>query len=376
MKFTVEKASLEKAIMTALGAVSSKAAIPSLEGLLLTASDRTLTVTGYDLEIGITSTIYCDIDEDGSIVLAAGKLSEIVRALPSDTIKITVNEDGKTELVGGSAVFNIIGTQALEYPELPTFEYHNTVRISQTALQSMIRQTIFACSSNELKPIFTGCLFEANGEDLTVVGVDGYRLAIRREKIKNTSEEPLEFVIPSKTLSRLARMLTEGSENEVVINIADRNALFSIENNTLVTRLIDGEFLNYKKTLIFEKKIEVVASVKEIADSVKRASLIINERQRSPIKLAFNDDAVSLECVSPIGKVQDSFSVQSSGGELIIGFNNKYLLDAFANTREDTVKIQLKDPLSPMVISPLEGDKFTFLVLPVRLKENNLNVNK
>ncbi len=372
MKFTVEKASLEKAIMTALGAVSSKSAIPALEGLLLTVSDRTLTVTGYDLEIGITSTILCDIDEDGSVVLAAGKLAEIVRALPADTIQITVDESCKTELVGGSAVFNIIGTPALEYPELPTFEFRNTLRISHRAMQSMIRQTIFACSQNETKPIFTGCLFEAEGEDLTVVGVDGYRLAIRREKIKNDAEEKLEFVIPAKTLSRLARMLDE-SENEVVIHLADRNVLFSIENNTLITRLIDGTFLNYKKTLVFEKKIEVVADVKQLCDSIRRASLIINERQRSPIKLGFNDDVVTLECVSPIGRVEDCFRVSSSGGDLVIGFNNKYLLDAFSNTREESVRIAFKDPLSPMVITPLEGDAFTFLVLPVRLKENNHN---
>lgn len=368
MKFTVEKQSFEKAIMTALGAVSSKTAIPALEGLLLTTTDKTLTLTGYDLEIGITSTILCDIDEEGSIILPAGKLSEIVRALPGDTITITVDPDGKTELVSGPVIFNIIGTAFYEFPPLPKFECHNTIIISQAKLQSMIRQTVFAVAQTEGKPIFTGCLFEVNGEDLRIVGVDGYRLALRNEKVKCTATEPLKFVVPGKTLNRLVRMLDE-VENEVHINLAERNVLFNIENNTLVTRLIDGEFLNYKKTLVMDRNIELVADVRSFTSSIRRASLIINERQRSPIKLHFNDDVVTLECVSPIGKVEDCFRVSSSGGDITIGFNNKYLLDAFVNTREESVKIYFKDPLSPMVITPLEGDAFIFLVLPVRLKD-------
>lgn len=368
MKFSVERSIFSDAISTASGAVASKAASQILEGLLIETDGRgSLKITGFDLEIAIICTVPSINDEQGSVVINAGPLGEIIRKLAGEHVTVTVDENNKVDIDSGMTHFSIMASSYKDYPELPVVSYENSVEIEQNKLESMIKQTVYAVSTNEAKPVHTGCLFEIENDNIRVVGVDGYRLAIRNEKLKNTVNEPMKFNVPGKTLLKVTRMLSE-SDMMAKINISRKHAQFEIENTVLITRLLDGEFLNYNNAMPKEKKLELVADVKTFSESVERASLLINERQRSPIRLKFADDEVKLFCSSPLGKIEDKFNVKSSGGNLDIGFNNKFLLDAFKNSREEEVRIELNGSLSPMVIKPREGDSFVFLILPVRLK--------
>lgn len=368
MKFTVERSILSEAVTVASGAVSSKSSLPALEGVLIEASTNgNVKITGYDLEIAIVSTVMANVEHSGAVILSAVTFGEIIRKLPDDMVTISCDSDNKVDIVSGPSFFSIIGTPSVDFPELPVVDYKNQIILSQNKLLSMIKQSVFAVSTNESKPIYTGCLVEVEQQQMRMIGVDGYRLALRRETLAQAQNEDLSFVIPGKTLLKVSRMLQE-SDEPAKINVSSKHALFEIENMVLITRLLEGEFLNYRNALPKEKNIDIVSDVKPFVDSIERASLLINERQRSPIKLNFNDDDVKLSCQSPMGRVSDSFVVKSQGGELEIGFNNKYLLDAFRNTRLEKVRIELKDNLSPIVIKPLEDDNFLFLVLPVRLK--------
>ena len=368
MKFTVERSILSEAVVTASGAVASKAASQILEGLLIETDGKgSLKITGFDLEIAIICTIPSINDEFGSVVINAGTFGEIIRKLAGTQVTISVDENNKVDIDSGMTHFSIMASSYLDYPELPSVNYENSVEIEENKLESMIKQTVYAVSTNEAKPVHTGCLFEVNGSNIRVVGVDGYRLAIRNEEISSPAEEALKFNIPGKTLLKVTRMLKE-TDTKVKINVSRKHAQFEIENTILITRLLEGEFLNYNNAMPKEKSIEIVSDVRAFADSVERASLLINERQRSPIRLKFTDDQVKLFCSSPLGKIEDMFDVKSSGGNLEIGFNNKFLIDALRNSREEQVKIELNNSLSPMVIKPVEGDSFIFLILPVRLK--------
>jgi DNA polymerase-3 subunit beta len=192
-------------------------------------------------------------------------------------------------------------------------------------------------------------------------------LALRTESLKSSIDTSFSFIIPGKTLQKLLKMLSD-TDTEVKINIAKKHAIFEMENIRVMTRLLEGEFLNYKNALPKDCQITIKAKTRDFIDSIERASLLISEKQRSPVRLKFMGDDVKLLCISPLGRVEDEFAVSSSGGEMEIGFNNKYLLDAFRSTDCEEVKIELKDSLAPMVIKPVEGNAFTFLVLPLRLK--------
>ncbi|MDP4153872.1 MAG: DNA polymerase III subunit beta [Bacillota bacterium] len=366
MKFSIQRNSLLNGLTHALGAVTSKSSLPALEGLLITA-DTQLTITGYDLEIGIVVTLEASVEEKGSIVLNAQTFSEIIKKLPDDVVNVTIKDDLKTDIVCGMSKFFISGISPDEFPELPRIEYNKSLSLPENLLRSMIKQTVYAVSINENKPVHTGCLFNIEGNVINSVGVDGYRLALRQESIDLPPDQKFSFIVPGKSLTKLLRMIDD-TETLVNINIAEKHAIFEIENIVLMTRLLEGDFLNYKNAIPKEMPIHIIADVKTFVDSIDRASLLISERQRSPIRLKFEKDDVVLLCVSPLGRVEDKFSVQSNGGEVEIGFNNKYLSEAFRNTECDEVEIGLKDSLSPMVIKPVNSSSFTFLVLPVRLK--------
>jgi DNA polymerase-3 subunit beta len=266
--------------------------------------------------------------------------------------------------------FTLVGTPSSEFPELPSITGERNLSLEQRILKSMIRQTIYAVATSENKPVHTGCLFEAGGEEIRVVAVDGYRLAIRREKLAAPITEECSFVVPGKTLSEISHILGD-SEEKVEIELSRKHILFRMENTTVVSRLLEGEFLNYANALPKESRFIMEVPVRPFTDCVERASLLINERAKAPIRLNFGFDSVKVSCATAIGKVQDEFAVKGEGTPLEMGFNNRYLLDALKACEQEKVKIELGTQLTPMVIKPVEGDGFLFLVLPVRIKHEN-----
>ena len=365
MKFTVNKSDITEAVSNIQRAVSTKTSIPALEGILLSATETGLELCAYDLELGITTVIPAFVMEPGKAVLSAKLFSDIVRRTPAETVTVSVDEKNMATLESGYSRFSIIGIPAEEFPELPKLSDSTQISLPGALLKSMIRQTLFAIAESDAKPIHQGSLFSLENGILDVVSVDGYRLAGRREPVDFS--EDLSFVVPGKTLSELLKLIKD-SEEPVEISAGRRHILFKIDNYTVISSLLEGEFLNYKAAIPPESQTEVVLKTREAIDSVERVSLLITDRLKSPIRCLFDNNEVKLNCTTSMGRASDQLDVEMTGQSVEIGFNNRYLLEALRNTECDEVKVQLGGPLSPMKVVPKEGDSFLFLVLPVRLK--------
>lgn len=377
MKFSCEKALLQSAINMSSRAVAVKSSIPALEGLLVEARERELRITGYDLKTGIRSVIPADIRESGSIVLSARLFGEIVRKMPDDVVVITT-ERFTVNLKCGMSEFNIQGIDAGEYPDLPAVEYMNTFHIRQSAIRDMIERTSFAISQSDARPIHTGALFEINqGEEqsrLTMVAVDGYRLAMRKEPISDlTGEQSFQFVVPGAALKEVQRMAADTDEVMEVVQ-GERHIMFKTGDATLITRRLEGEFLDYKKAIPDNAAIKVNADTRRLTESIERCSLLISEQQKSPLRCTFEPGMIKIKVSTPLGNAYDECPVDGDGQGLEIGFNNKYMLDALKAVPTPSVYLALNTAVSPCVITQAEGsedmapDAFTYMVLPVRLK--------
>lgn len=365
MKFTVNKSDITEAVGNIQRAVSTKTSIPALEGILLGAGEEGLELCAYDLELGITTVIPAFVVEPGRAVLSAKLFSDIVRRTPAETITITVDEKNMATLESGYSRFSIIGIPAEEFPELPKLTDSTQFSMAGSVLKSMIRQTLFAIAESDAKPIHQGSLFNLENGMMDVVSVDGYRLAVRREPVEFS--DSLVFVVPGKTLSEILKLIKE-TDDPVEISAGRRHILFKIDNYTVISSLLEGEFLNYKAAIPPESQTEVVLKTREAIDSVERVSLLITDRLKSPVRCLFNENEIKLNCTTSMGRASDQIDVEMTGQSVEIGFNNRYLLEALRNTECDEVKVQLGGPLSPMKVVPKEGDSFLFLVLPVRLK--------
>lgn len=371
MKFTCEKAVLSEAISICIHAVASRSTITVLEGLLITAADQ-LTICGYNFKTGIKKTFSADISEKGSIVLNAKIFNDIVRKLPDDIIEIHCDEHYMTTIRCGMSEFNILGASPEEFPELPNVEKNKSIHLSCHLLRSMIDHTVFAVSDNENKPIHTGSLFEIQQNDLTVVSVDGYRLAMSKETVTNDTGSNLSFVVPGETLKEISRILPDSDEETVHIYPERKHALFEIDGTWITTRLLEGEFLNYRNAIPSDCHIKLEIDVKSIIDCVERVSLIISERLKNPVRCCFEDESLKISCVTSLGRAYDECPIPHCPEKIEIGFNNRYLLDALRACPEEKVLLELKSSLSPCVIRPVEGEKFLYLVLPVRLKADRV----
>lgn len=367
MKFSCEKALLQAAISTTSRAISPKSSIPALEGILLEAGSD-LRLTGYNLETGIRTIVPADIREEGTLVLGARLFGEIVRKLPDDIVTFQ-SENYMVNIKCGMSEFNILGTDPEEFPELPTVEYQNSLILPQSRLKAMISQTLFAVSDNESRPIHTGSLFEVDSEGLTIVSVDGYRLALRHESIdKKEGAETFSFVVPGAALSEVEKICSDVDEPASVTQGA-RHVMFKVGDTMLVSRRLEGEFLAYRQAIPRNNTIHVEGDTRALLSSIDRVSLIISDKLKSPLRCVFDSNLLKISTKTAIGDAYDECPLSGDGGGLEIGFNNKYLMDALKAAPADKVRLELTTGVSPCVILPTEGEEnFLYMVLPVRLK--------
>ena len=365
MQFTINKTNITEAVSNIQRTVSSKTTIPALEGILIETSDNSIRLSAYDLELGIITAVPANIAEHGKTILSAKIFSDIVRKTPDEVITITVDDKNMATIESGKSQFSIIGISPEEFPEMPKVMDATEIEISSKILKSMIKQTVFAVAESDSKPIHQGSLFNIKDGMLDVVSVDGYRLAKRTEPIN--IDEDLSFVVSGKTLHEILKLLKDNDEN-IKIFSGRRHIMFEVENYTVISSLLEGEFLNYNAAIPAESSTEVIVQTRVAINSVERVSLIITDRLKSPVRCTFEDDSIKMLCTTSMGRAKDTINAKIEGNNLEIGFNNRYLLEALKNTECDEIKIKLNGSLSPMTIEPKEGNSFLFLVLPVRLK--------
>ena len=367
MKFTCSKEDILYAVGKAEKAVSPKSTLAVMEGILVEARNNTVCLTGNDLEISIEASFEADVVRPGRIVLNSRTFGDIVRKCGGETVEFDVGDKYKTTIVSGNSVFEILGINADEFPDNFEFDIDNSITIEAIDLKAMIRQTIFATSKGEFRQILTGELFKVEGDYLKVVALDGHRLAIRKEKLVKSS--PLkDFIMPFKTLNELLKII--GDDETVEIFPSKKYIMLEFGGCRLYSRVIDGEFINYEKIVNNECPIKIRANAKKLKHSFERVSPIIyNETVKSPVKLNIVDNVMIIDCATLSGKIHDEAPIEKLyGNNLEIGFTNQYLLDAFGGCDEE-VFLEFSTPLSPLVISPVEGDKFLYIILPVRLRK-------
>lgn len=365
MKIICDRNKLFEVISNVSRAVSSKSTLAALEGILLKADGERLYLSGYDLDMGMSASMEAKVLEEGEIVLTSKLFVDMIRRMAGETISIETDAKMLTEIKGGFTEFTILGIPAEEFPEMPSVTDSAELKIPENMLKSMIDQTLFAIATNDSKPVHTGSLFEIGENELTVVSVDGFRLALRREKLRDC--EDITFVVPGKTLAEISKLLEE-KDDLVDVFLSNKHIIFNIDGYSVVSRLLEGEFLDYKAAIPPASATVVTVNKREFMDSIERTSLLISDRLKSPLRVHFGGDCIKMSCSTAIGKAYDELSCRLTGTEVEMGFNNRYLLDALRAADCDEVNLVINGALSPMKIVPPGEQSFLFLVLPVRLK--------
>lgn len=369
MKFTCEKNRLGNAISIVSRTVSPKSSLSFLEGIYLVAGEE-LRLTGYNLETGITVCIDAGIRQTGECVMPTRMFADIIRKMPDEIVSVEVDSNYRVTIKGGVASFQIMASAADEYPQLPVVEEENAVHMPQAALRMLISGTSFAVSDDTANPIYTGCLVESEANVITMVAIDGYRMAKRSFWVENASFPQMSFVVPSAALRELEKILTD-SEDEVLFTLGKKHISFSVENATLICRLLEGKFAEWRRFIPDASPIQLVANVEELTAAIERVGLIVNEKYKSPVRCLFSKDGAEFRTVTTIASASDGCRLAGDGKETEIGFSCRYMLDALKAVPTSEVTLLLSGGLSPILLVPCEPDQknidYTYLIQPVRL---------
>ena len=367
MKFVCEKTTLGNAVSVVSRTVSPKSSLAFLEGIYIAASDE-LRLTGYNLETGITVKMDARIRQTGECVMPTRLFSDIIRKLPDEVVSVEVDENYRVTIKGGVASFQLMASAADEYPQLPEVEEENAVRLPQNALRELISGTIFAVSDDTANPIYTGCLVETQENTVTMVAIDGYRMAKRSFHTTEAAFPPMSFVVPSAALKELEKILTD-TEDAVSFTLGKKHISFSLENATLICRLLEGKFAEWRRFIPDNAPIQLVANVAELTATVERVGLIVSEKYKSPVRCLFSKDGAQFRTVTTVASASDGCRLAGDGRETEIGFSCRYMLEALKAVPTQEVTLLLSGGLSPILLVPCERETadYTYLIQPVRL---------
>ncbi len=367
MRFTCEKNMLVMGLNITGRTVAQKSALSAIEGILCRAGNG-LSLTGYNMETAITYLIDAEVTDVGQCVLPAKLFGDIIRRLPEGLVTVVVDENYKVSIRSGYASFTISAESADDYPELPDVGDGKSIRIPQSALKDLIGGTIFAVSENQGRPIHTGVKFEVADDTVSAIAVDGFRLARRTYHCEEATGRTLSFVVPAQGLKEVEKILQDGEE-DVAFTLGSKHILFQIGNATLICRLLEGEFLDWRKVVPTNCPVKLVANVYDLSSSIERVGLIVSEKYKSPVRCVFTNQELLLKTNTTIGAAEDRCTIAGDGKELEIGFNVRYLADALRAVPAEEVCLELTNSLSPIVLTPVDDKQdFAYMVLPVRIK--------
>lgn len=368
MKFKIEQRNLSKHIGIAQKAISSRSTLQILDSILIDAKNDKLKITGTDLELSIETYVDCQIEREGSIAINSKIFGDIIRKLPSEEIYIDVDKDNKVNIKCLNSEFNIQGSNPEEYPDLPIVLESDSFILPKDILKSAIRQTVFATSQDETRPSLTGVLLEVAEGVVSFVALDGYRLALR--KINIDTDINIQMIIPSKTLNEINKIV-EDSEEDIKITSAPGHVVFYMTDTVVYSRLLEGQFFNYREIIRNDHKSSIEVDKKLFQNSLERASLLAKEEKANLIKLSVLRDEIEIKSNSEIGNVNETIEIDHNGEELNIAFNSRYILEGIKTIDSEKIKLNFMGSLNPCIIEPLEEENYTYLVLPVRLAQED-----
>ncbi len=366
MRFTVNRTELCEAVTNLSKAVATKATFPVLEGILLIAKNNKLMCKAYNLEMGMTKDLDINCVEEGEIVLSAKLLGDILRRLSETDVVIEVNDRKICKIKCGSAMFDIMGMDSADFPEMPTIDECERIVINNGVLKQLVGGTAFAAASPEmLKPILTGLLFECEENGVCVVGVDGIKLALKREKI-NIGKK-MSFVISAKTIAEAIKINSD-DEEDTELFVGRRHIAIVIGGYSIISRRIEGEFIDYRKIMPSSFATTIKVNTRDVINIIERISLIINDQLKTPIRCKIEEEKIVFSCETAVGKAVENYRADIEGQQFEIGLNSKYLLETLRATEAEEVILNFNGPYASVIILPTANDGFMYMVMPIKLK--------
>lgn len=362
MKIKIEKEGFVNAIQIVQNVVSAKSALPILANMLLITQGNSIKLITTDLDVGISCLIPVNTQEPGAITVPTKRFGDIVRELPGDSATITCKKNNMITIETGSCQFKIMGLPAEEFPKLPEFKDKEIIRLEQAHLKDMLRLTSFAVSTDESRYVLNGILFNIQRNNLTMVATDGKRLAIINKKLPEVFERDINIIIPIKTVQELNRNLQE--EGDLSLTIGQNQVMFDLGNVTIISRLIEGEFPDYRQVVPPASEHKVRIKRDEFLLAIKRAALLTTPDYQAVKFEVFKDKLVVSKSTPDIGESSESVPIEYKGKEVVIGFNPTYLMDVLKNLDNEVVDLELTDSEKPGVI---RSEGYVYIVLPMRL---------
>lgn len=367
MKIRVSKNEIVTAVSNVYRVVPTRSSNEVLEGIYLSAENGKLILKGYDLEIGIEAVINADVKEEGSVIVQARMFYDIVKKAPENNITISSSDKYIVTITCGKSRHRLTGISAEKYPSLPSDEEKtDTINIKAGVLENLIKHTIYAVSTNNSRPIYTGSLFELKDNTLSVIAVDGYQLAIRKQTDKEITSNN-EFVISGKTLKELLVLITD-PDSDVEIVVCKRHCVIKLDNCKIYTRMIEGNFLDYRSTIPSTKKTTVTVNSEDLQNAIERLMIVMIQKVNTPIKCEFLNRELHMTIKTSLGEAEEVVELNSYDGEdVTIGFNGNFLINGIKNADCEVVKLVLSSNLSPMIVTDEKSDSFINIVVPMKL---------
>ncbi len=363
MKFTISKESLLEAIQQVQHVVSARTTLAILSNVLLRARDGVLELTTTDLDVGVTCTVPAEVEADGATTLPARRLATIIRELPSDDVDIAVDEKNTASIRSGPSFFKVLGLSSEEFPALPSFDGEREFKMEQALLKDCLRKTSYAISTDETRYVLNGILFSFKNDQLTMVATDGRRLAMVEQELEFPQSQETDVIVPTKAVNELARLL--GDTGEVVIKVSGSQIGFDLGDSLLVSKLIDGNYPNYRQVIPGESKERIAIEREAFLKAISRVSLLASEKSNN-VKFRFSEDNVEIVASSPdIGEARESLAIQYRGPDMTIAFNPEFTMAPLRNLAADEIHLHLIDEISPGVIR--SGTNFLYVLMPMRV---------
>ncbi|MBQ6164228.1 MAG: DNA polymerase III subunit beta [Clostridia bacterium] len=370
MKIICDTSAINEVCSNLQRAVSPKSVNPALEGIYIKSTQRGIEFCGYDGEVGVTTVMSAESSSEGGVVINAKKLCDILRNLPEDKMSLEVDDKNKCVIRSGKRNHNIMGIKEDNYPELPYVMGGEPIVLPQKIIKDMIRQVIFAVSLDESKTVHKGVKFELKEGEITLAALDGYRLAVRHEYIDYKGAN-ISFIVPPKALGEVVKLINN-DEGFVSINLDKNKIVFTLNGYNIISGLFEGDFIDYKRTIPQTFTTEILVDTQVMNDSIEGTSILITEKFRTPIKCEIDaeNNEIRFYSVTAEGDSTDEISAEITGKSTVKGFNSRYFIEALRAVETDRVLIKMNpSPVDPACIFPIEGDSFFYMILPVRLPD-------
>ena len=367
MKIQCEKEHILSAVQLVQKATALKTTMPILTGIFLCASDNFLELQATDYEIGISIVIPAVVFKPGKVVLSGKFFPEIIRKIAGKTIEISsMEQSNMVNVASEKTEFRVLSFPADEYPNIKKFESNNSLIIKDDILKDLIKKTVFSCSTDESRPLFTGALMEISGEDISMVATNTHRLGLKKNKLPIESINA-KMIIPGKILNEIAKVMTYDLPTDVKISWLKNQISFSFENIYIMSRLIEGQFPDYRKVIPNEFFSFCTVAADRLHEAVERVALLAKDGEYNIVKINFNKENIELAGNNPdAGSATESIDVAIEGEPIEIAFNAKYLLDILRIAGSGQVRFNLKSGLSPVMVNLLDDLQYTYIITPIR----------